>query len=81
MYAQLVRSRTATHERDEMHRVVSGDVIPALRERRGFVGALSLVDPASDDAIMIVLWQSAEQARRAFAAHESTSIWEVTVRV
>jgi hypothetical protein len=81
VYAQVIRSRTADHERDEMHRMVSDEVIPALRELRGFVGALNLVDPPSGEAIMIVLWQSADPPRGMPLALGPGSIWEVTVRV
>jgi hypothetical protein len=47
-----------------MHRIVSDELIPALRDEPGFVGALNLVAPDSGDAIMIVLWQSVEQAQK-----------------
>jgi hypothetical protein len=47
-----------------MHRIVADEVIPALHDEPGFAGALSLVNPRDGEAIMIVLWQSAEQAQR-----------------
>ena len=64
MHAQLVWSHTTEQSREEMHRVVSNEVFPALRDEPGFVGALNLVNPDSGDAIMIVLWQSAEQTQQ-----------------
>jgi hypothetical protein len=63
VYAQLVRSHSR-QTRVEMHRIVTAELIPALCDQPGFAGALNLVDPRSGNAIMIVLWRSAEQARR-----------------
>ena len=79
MYAQLVRTCTTEEKRREMHRVVADELIPALNDEPGFVGALNLVDPDSGDAMLIVLWQSAEQAQRLLG--ESGTVWEVTLRV
>jgi hypothetical protein len=64
VYAQIVRSRTTHQKRTEMHRIVSDELIPALRDEPGFAGALSLVNPRTAEGVMIVLWQSAEQAQR-----------------
>jgi hypothetical protein len=64
VYAQLVRSRTTHRKRAEMHRIVAGELIPALRDEPGFAGAFSLVNARTAEAIMIVLWQSDEQAQR-----------------
>ena len=81
MYAQLVRSRT-TQKRVEAHRIVADELLLALHDRPGFAGALSLVNACSGETIMIVLWHSAEQAQRPLGGdHQSTSFWEVTVRV
>jgi hypothetical protein len=63
VYAQLVRSRTTNQKRAEMHRIVADELIPALHDEPGFAGALSLVSPRDGETIMIVLWQSAEQAQ------------------
>jgi hypothetical protein len=46
-----------------MHRIVADELIPALHDEPGFAGALSLVNPRDGETIMIVLWQSAEQAQ------------------
>jgi hypothetical protein len=73
---------TTMQNRGEMHRFVSDVVFRALRDEPGFVGALNLVDPDSGDAVMIVLWHSAEHARgSAPGDQEHVSVWEVTVRV
>ena len=64
MYAQLVRSRTTDQTCAEVHRIVADELIPALHDQPGFAGALSLVNAPTGETIMIVLWRSAEQARR-----------------
>ena len=61
-----------------MHRIVANEVFPVLRDEPGFVGALNLVDADSGDAIMIVLWQSAETPQ---TLGDDGTVWEVTVRV
>lgn len=57
-----------------MHRIVSDELIPALRDEPGFAGALSLVDPDSGDAIMIVLWRTAEQAQKTLGDNGTASL-------
>jgi len=69
-----------------MHRIVADELIPALRAEPGFAGALSLVNPRTAEGMMIVLWQSAEQAQRPFPGtstrdRQPTSVWEVALRV
>jgi hypothetical protein len=69
-----------------MHRIVADELIPALRAETGFAGALSLVNPRTAEGMMIVLWQSAEQAQRPLPGtstrdHQPTSVWEVALRV
>jgi hypothetical protein len=64
MYAQLVPCGTAVEERWEMERLIADQMIPALRQEPGFAGAWNLVDATTGSAMLIVLWESAEQARR-----------------
>jgi hypothetical protein len=96
MYAQLVRGRTSFETRMEVRRVVH-ELMPALRGEPGLAGALSLVDHGSGTTMMIVLWESADQARRPLgdgllapfvrnAGNQSGTdgtipVWEVAVRV
>jgi hypothetical protein len=47
-----------------MDRIVTDEMIPGLRDEPGFAGALNVVDRASGDAMMIVLWETEAQARR-----------------
>ena len=71
MYAQLIQGGTTPDRRPEMDRIVTDDMVPALHEEPGFAGALNLVDRDSGNALMIVLWETEAQARRALAEYGS----------
>jgi len=64
MYAQLVRGGTTPERRTEMDRIVNEELVPALQDEPGFAGAMNLVDRESGNALMIILWETAEQAHR-----------------
>ena len=65
MYAQLVQGGTTPDKRTEMDRIVTEEMVPALHEEPGFAGALNLVDRETGNALMIILWETADQAERA----------------
>ena len=67
MYAQLIEGGTTPARRTDMDRIVTDEMVPALEAEPGFAGALNLVDRESGDAMMIVLWNTEAQARRALA--------------
>src|SRR6478672_1999721 len=81
VYAQLIRSHTTEQKREEIHRIASKEFIPALRDEPGFVGALHLVNPDCGDAVVIVLWHSAEQQQSTLGGNQTSSLWNVTLRV
>jgi hypothetical protein len=62
MYAQVIQGGTTPELRNEMDRIVREEMLPALQEEPGFVRALNLVDRGSGRAMMIVLWDTAENA-------------------
>jgi len=64
MYAQLIEGGTTPDNRDQMDRIVTDELIPALGDEPGYAGALNLVDRATGDAMMIVLWESKAAATR-----------------
>jgi hypothetical protein len=64
MYAQVVQGGTTLENRAEMDRIVVEEMIPALEAEPGFRGAMNLVDREDGKGMMIVLWDSEEQARR-----------------
>jgi hypothetical protein len=72
MYAQLIEGGTTPDRQPEMDRLVTDEMVPALKAKPGFAGALNHVDRDSGNAIMIVLWDSEAQARRALADYGGT---------
>jgi hypothetical protein len=69
MYAQLIEGGTTPDRREAMDRIVTDELIPALDAEPGFAGALNVVDREKGDAMMIVLWETEAQARRALAEY------------
>jgi hypothetical protein len=64
MYAQLIQCRTTAERLDELGQVIRRELVSALRVERGFSGALSLLDRASGSALVVVLWETNEDAAR-----------------
>ena len=64
MYAQLVQGGTTPDKRSEMDRIVTDELVPALHDEPGFAGALNLVDRDTGNALMLILWETADQANR-----------------
>src|SRR5262245_14600794 len=62
MYAQLVEGGTTPELRDQMDRIVREEMLPALTQEPGYAGALNLVNRASGNALMLMLWESREAA-------------------
>ena len=71
MYAQVIEGGTTLQHRDAMDRIVTDEMLPALAVEPGYAGALNVVDRESGDAMMIVLWETEAQARRALPEYGS----------
>ena len=69
MYAQLIEGGTTPDRREDMDRIVTDEMVPALHDEPGFAGALNLVDRDSGNALMIVLWDQEAQAKRPLASY------------
>jgi hypothetical protein len=69
MYAQLVKGGTTPDRRSEMDRIVTDELVPALHDEPGFAGALNLVDRETGNALMLILWETADQANRSLSAY------------
>jgi hypothetical protein len=69
MYAQLVEGGTTPARRTDMDRIVTDALVPALEAEPGYAGALNLVDRESGDAMMVILWDTEPQARRALSEY------------
>jgi hypothetical protein len=65
MYAQVVEGGTTPDRREQLDRLLLDELLPALREEPGFSGALSLVDPVTGNGMVLVFWETEEQACRA----------------
>ena len=69
MYAQVIEGGTTPDRREQMDRLVTDEMVPALQAEPGFAGALNLVDRDSGKAMMIVLWDTESQAQRPLAEY------------
>jgi hypothetical protein len=69
MYAQLIEGGTTPDRRPEMDRIVTEQMIPALEGEPGFAGAMNIVDRGTGNAMMLVLWETEAQARRALGEY------------
>jgi hypothetical protein len=69
MYAQLIEGGTTPARRTDMDRIVTDELVPALEAEPGYAGALNLVDRDNGDAMMVILWDSETQARRALSEY------------
>jgi hypothetical protein len=69
MYAQLVHCGTTSDRQAEMDRIICDRLMPALVGDPAFVGTLNLAQPTEGEAMLIVLWISAEQAARPLSSH------------
>ena len=66
---------------------VSRELIPALRTEDGFSGAVSLIDRQTDAMLLLVFWETEEQATRpplpalaALVGGVQPVVWEVGAR-
>lgn len=62
MWAQVIQGGTTPEQRDEMDRLVREELIPALEKEPGFVGSLNLEDRENGHGMMIMVWETREQA-------------------
>jgi hypothetical protein len=69
MYAQLVQGGTTPDKRSEMDRIVTDELVPALHDEPGFAGALNLVDRETGNALMLILWETSDQANRSLSEY------------
>jgi hypothetical protein len=64
MYAQLIESTTTPERVDELSQVIRRELVIALRGQEGFSGALSLLDRETGTGLLVVLWETGEEAAR-----------------
>ena len=62
MYARHVSIVLRAGSHAEVVRKVEAEILPLLREQKGFVDQISFIDPAGKDAVVVSLWDSRESA-------------------
>ena len=62
MYAQALELGGGTSE--SLRQIICRELLPALRIERGFSGALSLVDRETENTLLLVFWETEEEASR-----------------
>jgi hypothetical protein len=93
MYAQVLTQTTTPERCGALDAAIRDRLLPSLRVAEGFCGALHLVSRDSGEGMLIVLWETEEQAARATPEEElavlacaadgrcaGASVWEVTQR-
>jgi hypothetical protein len=93
MYAQVLREDATPDGCRALDEVIRDALLPSLRLQEGFCGAMHLVSTRDEEAMLIVFWETEQQARDAgtLAAFGALApgasgqirtawIWEVTQR-
>ena len=62
MYAQTLEVGGGTSE--DLSQTIRRELLPALRTERGFSGALSLVDRETENTLLLIFWETEEEAAR-----------------
>ena len=62
MYAQLIETRLEPERLEVLERLVRSELVPALREQSGFCGALNLSDRGRAETLLVLLWETEEEA-------------------
>jgi hypothetical protein len=93
MYAQVLTKRATRDTCGDVDEAIRDRLLPELRVQEGFSGALHLVSRRDGEAMLLVFWETEEQATQAASlpefvglapagggSSERASIWEVTQR-
>jgi hypothetical protein len=64
MHAQLIETTTTPDRLDELSEVIRRELVVALRGQKGFSGALSLLDRETGTGLLVVLWETGQEAAR-----------------
>jgi hypothetical protein len=80
MYAQLIEIRLDPRRLEVAERLVRSELVPALRAQSGFCGALYLTDRARAETMLVLLWETEDEAARPLA-QSATPFWEASATV
>jgi hypothetical protein len=64
MHAQVIETQVGPGRVDVLERLVRYELLPALREEAGFCGAVSLLDRDRSQTLVVLLWETEEEAAR-----------------
>jgi len=67
MHAQVIEISLEAAQPDVVERLIRTDLVPALREQSGFCGALHLTAQERSEALLVVLWETEDDAKRPHA--------------
>jgi hypothetical protein len=67
MHAQVIELQLEPERLDELERLVRTELVPALREQSGFCGALNLTDRERRETLLVLLWETEDEAARTLA--------------
>ena len=62
MHAQVIEISLEAAQPDVVERLIRTDLVPALREQSGFCGALHLTAQERSEALLVVLWETEDDA-------------------
>jgi hypothetical protein len=94
MFAQVVEIRLEPARLEIVEVLVRQSLVPALREQSGFCGALNLTDRGRAETLLVLLWETEDEASRPLASRLariatvpelalppwSLTVWEVDAR-
>ena len=67
MYAQVIETRMEPERLEVLERLIRSELVPALRVEPGFCGAVGLVDRERAETLLVLLWETEEEAARRVA--------------
>ena len=68
MHAQIIEISLEPAPLEAVERLIRQELVPALREQPGFCGALNLTERARSEALLVLLWETEEDAARPLAS-------------
>lgn len=85
MHAQVITLTIEPRRLPELEYLIRFELLPALRTEPGFSGATSLIEQPHGRVLLILLWETEEEAGRPASAllepfSAATTVWEVNAR-
>ena len=62
MHAQVIELELEPERLELLERLVRSELVPALREQSGFCGALNLTDRERGETLLVLLWETEDEA-------------------